>query len=219
MNGSIRNIVLAVAAMLMFGCCFIGFTVYSWVNGVHGTATDKETQLSGAYVSYQAVLDELIVGVREQVGLNFAAGDQVEDILRGALEGRYGEEGFTTDSALFLAVSEAYPDTDQLFDLWGDLQQYVQDGRARIRNTQTKLIDQAEAYRNWLERDLFRRWAVQMLGYPSRTLEARIGDTIYFGDEALARMLVPITSSDTREAFETGTFEGVEIPSRRSNDD
>lgn len=215
-NRRIPGCVLVFAAIAVIGCGIL-FAVYSYVNSVRAQGIQYEQTLTARFSANQATLDALVVGVREQVHIQGLAGEQLEQFIRSALEGRYGDDGFDTNSAMFLAVSEAYPDVNELAINWRLIQQYIADNRAVFRGVQEVLLDQIRAYDTWRNEDLLRSQVVRLLGFPSDNLRATVGDTQVTGEMALMVMRRLVLSGETRDAFSTGTYDGVfpTIPSGR----
>lgn len=214
MSNTVRSIgigCLVILAVLFCGGC----TLFNIYNGIRSQAINMETKLTARFSANQTTLDALVVGVKEQVNLQFLAGDQMDQILRDALQGRYGEDGFDTSSALFLAVQEAYPEAglQELVVNWGKIQNYIQDGRATFKNDQQVLIDQVRQYNNWREEDLIRKIVLGFVGVPTENLVAQVGNTKYTRQDALDVMSRLVLSGETQGAFQTGTYDGV-LPQR-----
>lgn len=73
------------------------------------------------------------------------------------------------------------------------------------------LLDEIVAYESWLDEGLWHSFVVRRAGFPSDRLEARIGDDVVTGREALERMKRIVVDADTKEDFHTGETGPLEL--------
>lgn len=208
-----KIILVAALSALLLGCCLL-FGAYTTVNNIWNEGLAQERQLTSQYLDNQNELSAYISGFYEMVGLAQAQSDVLDQILLDAVKGRYDEGGFAVDSPMFTAVVEAYPEAGaaELLSNWGKIQDYVRAGRERYKAKQSKLLDQLRVYDTWRQTGLIRRSIVQILGFPSQNLEARVGDLVLTGQMARVKMYQIVLTSEAIEAYETGVMEPLEVP-------
>lgn len=204
--------------LLTIGSCvvvslLVAFAVYSYVNGIRDEGIEREKMLSGQYLANQNYLSSYVSGFYEQAGALAMQSDTLNAILEDAVKGRYDEGGFAVDSPMFAAVVEAYPEAGvaQLMENWGRFQDYISAGRDGYRDKQDKLIDMLQRYDQWREKGLVKSAIIRALGYPSRNLEARIGDSIATGEVARNQMYHIVLTSKATEAYTTGEMEPLSL--------
>ena len=194
--------------------------VYSSFNGLYNAGVQQEQRLKAQYLDNQNYLSSYISGFYEQVGVARAATDALDTVLLDAVKGRYedgqGGGGYTVDSPFFNAIVEAYPEagTAELMRIWGKITDYVQAGREGYRNVQSKLLDMLRAYDTWRYSGLIQSKVVSILGFPSQRLEARFGSNVLTGQKALDKMYELVLDSKTKEAYDDGTLDPLEIPKK-----
>lgn len=188
--------------------------VYSSLNGINKAGVDKETALNAQYLDNQNELGSFISTFYEQLGIADRKSDKLDQILSDAVKGRY--EGETSaqpgQGQLFSAITEAYPDLTQNLSVYDRVLDTVSSGRAAYKNKQSKLLDMLRDYDRWRTRGIFHKQLVNMAGYPSDGLEARIGTKTVHGDAARDQMYLIVLPSQAAEAYQTGTLEPLTIP-------
>lgn len=189
--------------------------LFSTFISIRNTGIGLEEQLTAQYRSNQNELSRFVSGFYEQVDLAQTQGDVLNDIIAGAVTGRYGEDGFSADGAFFSAVFEAYPEasTERLLDNWGKIQDFVTSSRESFKNHQDKLLDMLRNYDTWRDTGIVRPFIAGSL-FPSSHLEARIGDDILTGKDAKTRMERIIVISEVNKAFEDGTMDPLKVPKK-----
>lgn len=197
---------LGIVAAVLFGI----LTLWGVVNGIRNEAVTRETQLSAQYQVNQNHLSAFISEFRESVGIADRKTEQLDRVLTDAVTGRYGDEGFSSNGALFSAITEAYPDLKGL-DIYDMIFDTIRAGRSDFKNQQDKLLDQLRSYDLWRKQGIIRSWALGNYA-PSNNLVARVGGTEVTGKAALAQMYRIVTTSDTTRAYNTGTMEPLTVP-------
>lgn len=205
--------VIALAALVCLGAFVLWF--YSAAMNVRGEGIRRETALSAQYPANQVYLSEYNSGFYEQFGLLKYKSDKLDEILENYAIGRSGEGGQSARAGFINAVVEAVPDisglniADRMFD-------YVQAKRQGYREYQEKLLDMLRSYDTWRSgEDSGLRWffANKFWDFPTDRLEARIGAQVWHGAEAREKMYLVVNTSTTREAYETGIMEPMQVPS------
>lgn len=202
---------LAVAgALVVIGA----LALFSLFNRVHKQGVAYETGLNAQYQANQNELSTFISNFYEQVGLAEAKSEKMDAILAGAVRGRYdgtGVEFGGTDGALFSAMVEAYPDLTGL-DIYDQVAATISAGREAYKNDQDKLLDMLRTYDTWRESGLLHRQVVKVVGFPSESLRAQVGDEAVTGQAALERMRIIVTTSQARDAYESGNLDPLTVP-------
>lgn len=187
-----------------------GLSFYGYVNSLRSEGIDHETVLSAQYQTNQNELSTYVVSIKEQVGIANIKSAKLDTILRHAVEGRYGEDGFKPNGAMFSAITEAYPDLTQNLSLFDEIAASVRSGRIAFKGKQDQLIDRARVYNRFLEDGLLQRFVVQnLLGHPTAALKARIGTNVVSGQAALDQIQVIVLTEGTAESFKSGTMAPV----------
>lgn len=180
-------------------------SMYGYVSSLKTDGVRLEQTMSATYADNQNQLSAYIVAFHEQLGLTrerTAAGDS---ILRNAIQGRYGSDGFKAQGSFFSAIMEAYPDLQSILGGYEKVQQHVAAGRENFRNRQSILRDQIRVYETWMNEGLIRPSIIRMLGFPSNTMVARIGgNAVATGPEALNQFHQLVLDDQSIESFATG---------------
>lgn len=201
-------IILGVVAAVVL----LAVGVYSFVNQTRTEGIVHEQELNAQYLDNQNYLSAYISGFYEKINLANVQSDAFNTILTQAVQGRYDEDGFSTDGAFFSAIAEAYPDLSSLMAAWNDIQTYVTAGREGYRNEQSKLLDMLRAYETWRQSGIVKSMLIRAMGFPSNGLKARIGDQIYFGQAALDKMYQIVLTGAVLDAYNSGTMDPLEVP-------
>lgn len=196
-----RTIYAAVAfVILILGSIVVGTTVM----GIYNTGVEYQTRLTAMYQSNQNELSTYVTSIYEQIGVANLKTAKMDTIITHAVQGRYGEDGFSADGAFFSAVSEAYPDLD--LSIYDEIRRSVEAGRTAFKVKQDMLLDvirSFDTYRQGMPRGL-----VAEFFFPNDNLQARIGgEVVAVGDAALSQMRVLVLNGEAVESFQTGTTE------------
>lgn len=192
------------------------FIIYGYANGIRNEGITRERQLGAQYLDNQNWLSAYISGFYEQAGVLRAQSDVLDQILLDAVKGRYDDGGFAVGSPMFAAIVEAYPEAGvaELMANWGKLQDYISAGREGYRNQQSKLLDMLRGYDTWRETGFVKSTVARVLGFPSNSLEARVGEMVLTGEFARQKMYQIVLTSEAIKAYETGTMEPLKVPSQ-----
>lgn len=196
-------VILLVVVGALVGAAAAG---YFYVSGLKTKAVEHEQGLSATYESNQNGLSAFISAYHEQVAIAQLKTAKADTIMMHAVMGRYGEDGFSADGALFSALKEAYPDVDFL-SIWDNLQTFIVAQRAAFKNQQDVLIERLRVYDTWRLAGFVRPWIIAKFS-PSEQLVARIGgQETETGAEALKLMRRLVLNQDAVDAFQTGRME------------
>jgi hypothetical protein len=194
---------LAILAVLLFA----GLSLYGYATSIQREGLSWETDLNETTrveVSERATYE---TGILEQTGLANLKSEKVNQVIRGALEGRFGEDGFKGGS-FAAAITEAYPDLKSL-DIYDKISPAIQAGREAIRNKQNLRIEKAQKYNFWRKEGLVRPKVLAWAGYPSENLTFKVGDRMYKAAEALEKMAEPISTANVNRSFESGVEQPI----------
>lgn len=180
-------------------------SLFGYYNSVRNEGIEKENALEAQYQVNQNELSTYVVSIQESLGVADKGSSKLQTVLAEAVKGRYdGKMQPGTGGAMFSAISEAYPDLTATTQAYAKVQDQVTSGRTAYKNQQNKLLDQIRAYENWSQQGAIKHIFVSMIGFPSPTLEARVGDTTYTGAEALRKMKQIVLTDDAITSYETG---------------
>lgn len=209
-----KNVVLIVVLVVVALAVFLVIGLFGYINGVRNEGLSMEFGLNAQYQDNQNYLSAFISGFYEQVGIAQAQGDVLQEILLETVKGRYDESGFGSDSLMFGAIVEAYPEAGvaELLANWGKIQDYIASQREGYRNEQSKLLDMLRTYDNWRKEGLIKHLVVQAIGFPTDNLVARIGDKKVSGPEALEKMYQIVLTQSALDAYESGTMDPLSVP-------
>ena len=180
-------------------------SIFGYINGTRAVGINKEAALSAQYSQNQSTLATYINQFDEELGVSDRAATRVNEILLNAVQGRYKNTSATPGSGgLFSAISEAYPDLTATTQSYAKVQDLVESGRNTFKDDQQMLLDRLRDYKAWRNNDLVRSAVVNMLGFPTDNLEARTGNQVLHGSDALEKMSRIITNAGSLQAYESG---------------
>jgi len=202
-----------IAAALL--ACVLGF--YGYYNGLNTERVDQETTLSASYQSNQLELDTYVKTIKEAVGIANVKSDKLDQILRDAVSGRYGDtkDGVRNGQggAFMSAIVEAYPDIKGQLDIYDRIVDKVFAGREGFKAQQNSLLADIAKYEAWTHTGLVQSFIIKnVVGCPTDLLEARVGTNVKHGRAALDQMKLVVTSGSTNDAFNSGKDDAIEIP-------
>lgn len=189
--------------------------IFSAAVGAKNDGIDKATALSAQYRDNQNYLSSYIAGFYEQTGVAKVKADKLNDILVEAVKGRYdGKMDPGTGGSLFSAITEAYPDLSGL-DVYDKIVDYVAGGRVGYRNKQSKLLDMIRDWESWSDKGFVHPMLVNSF-VPMDKFEARVGDKVYRGEEAIEKMKQIVLVGQATEAYESGEDQILTVPDDES---
>jgi len=194
---------LIVAAVVLF----IGISVIGTYTSVRNEGRSQELAMTAHWKNTQSRYGQFRLGMADKLAIAREKRDAINKILVDAVAGRYdkaNQPGTVDQQAVFSAIVEAYPDTKGL-DIFDGLLKDIQAGREAFAKDQETMADMVRSYNSWRTTGSFLHPTfVNWAGFPSPTLEARVGDKVYTGQEALDKMSKVIVGQDTGEIFDTG---------------
>lgn len=186
----------------------IGFAAYAvgTYTSIRNEGRRQELALTAEYKAVQVNYGQFRTSFYDQIGIAREKRDAMDKILVDAVSGRYDKPGSPQiDSGkLFSAVVEAYPDLKGQLDIYDKILVFVQQGREKFAQDQNKLQKMVQDYNEWRTTGSFLHPTFAGWLFPSNSLEARIGDKVYRGQEALDKMSSVIVGADTGEIFDSG---------------
>ena len=197
-------------AGVLAGLFLLVVTLFGVINGYNQHAVQMETQLSNQYLANQNELSKYVSQFYETVGVAKLKSDKMDQILLDAVKGRY--EGKTqANGEMFSAMVEAYPDLKGL-DIWDKIVDLIRSGRESYANKQDKLLDMLRAYDTWRNEHLVRKAVLGMMGVPTNSLVARVGDHRWTRAEALDKMYQIVLTSQAIDAYNSGKMDPLLPP-------
>lgn len=212
-----KKIIFAVIAVALLAA---GFGFYNKVNSLNTASVEYETGLNQHYQSDQLELDTYVKTIKESVGIANVKSDKLDQILRDAVSGRYGDTRDSLDGprngqggTFMSAIVEAYPDIKGQLDVYDRIVDKVFSGREAFKKKQDSLLADIREYDAWRNTGLIQSFIIKkVVGSPTDLLEARVGTSVKRGQAALDQMKLVVTSGATNDAFNTGKDEAIEIP-------
>ncbi len=195
-----KVLVVVVIVVVLLG---IGGQTASVYVDTRNTGRATELALVADYNGMIAHYGQNRMTVVDQLGISREKARRMNQILDAAVSGRYNKPGSTTavdNGKLFSAIAEAYPDLTGL-NVYDKILVFVQTARKNFGDDQAHLQTSIQNYKTWLTTGSLLHPMIAQWLFPSNTLEIKVGDQVYHGQEALDHMLKPIVGSDTNEIF------------------
>lgn len=187
------------------------------------TGPRLEQELNKIYLSCQNNLSQYKLAFYEQLNIAQYKSDALDRAIESALMGNFdsgqgtqgtgGQAPVIDRAELILYFQRNFPDLSGL-DIWDELIDFIQSGRAGFKNCQDQLIDAVGSYDLWRTQGVLHPFVVQLAGFPSQNLRAAIGSDVVYGLEALERMRRIVLSRDALDAYETGIDTPAGLPTR-----
>ncbi len=194
---------LIVAAVLLFGTV----SVIGTYTSVRNDGRSQELSMTAHWKNTQSRYGQFRMGMADKLAIAREKRDAINKILVDAVSGRYdkqGQSGTVDQQAVFSAIVEKYPDLKGL-DIFDQLITDIQAGREAFAKDQETMADMVRSYNSWRTTGSFLHPTfVDWAGFPSDVLEARVGDKLYKGQDALDKMSTVIMGQGTGEIFDTG---------------
>lgn len=155
------KIILGLVASVMLFFFSVGiYLVMSYISA-YNYANAKENEIVAQYSQNQNMLSRLTNTISGLVEVSDLAKEQIKEVTKAALEGRYGANG---NKAVVIAVQEAYPGTLDSA-MYNKIMTAVESNRIAFAEEQKKLIAIKQGYDT--ERGSFIRGKfIALAGYP-----------------------------------------------------
>jgi hypothetical protein len=176
------------AAVIIALGAVVAVPVVSYVNA-YNLGNRIENQIVAQNEKNQNTLSALSTKVMEAAQVPEMAKNDLKEVIKTAMEGRYGND----KTLLFKSVTEAYPGTLDA-SLYAKLQNLIEAGRNDFKNDQDMLIDKTRVYKTELGTLWTGTW-LGFAGYPKINLD----------DYKI------VISDHTAEAFKTKRDNGVKL--------
>jgi hypothetical protein len=210
-----KKLIITLAIVAAVALAGLGF--YNKVNALNTESVSQETALNQHYQSDQLELDTYVKTIKESVGIANVKSDKIDQILRDAVSGRYGDtkDGLRNGQGgtFMSAIVEAYPDIKGQLDIYDRIVDKVFAGREGFKAKQNSMLAAIAKYDAWRNTGLVQSFIIKnVIGSPTDLLEARVGTNVKHGREALDQMKLVVTSGATNDAFNSGKEDAIEIP-------
>jgi hypothetical protein len=183
-----NKIKILLGAVLSF-VLVIGFLFLSYTSA-YDLGNRYERGLDASVANSQAVLSNTIQIIMESAKVPAMARDDLKDVIKEGLQGRYGETG---SKSLVQAITENYPGQLDM-SLYTRIQDQIETQRMNFTSAQQIVIDRKRSY----ETDLGSFWTgfwLNKAGYPKIDLSQNKYN--------------PIINVQTGESFNTGIDTGI----------
>ena len=207
--------ICGIVAAGLFAVLIVGaIWAYTYANSLNHDAVGQETTLSAQFSDNQVDLSDYERTWTEGWATSDGQKEAAKEILKAAFEGT-NNPGGNQQQVLVNMIRQANPYPEKTTEQQAQLIQKLYDDVAQHRttwsNSQKKIRDQARAFEDWLNQDMFRKIVLKkFMGLPDNNLKAQINGNIYYGQEALAKMEALVTTGDTQKSYETGTSNGFQ---------
>ncbi|MBX9940958.1 MAG: hypothetical protein K2Y32_16980 [Candidatus Obscuribacterales bacterium] len=214
---------LIITGAIIAAIVAVGFSLYGFFNSLNSQRVQYETNLTASYQKNQTELDTYVKQIKEAVGIANLKSDKLDQVLRNAVSGRYGDNKDAAGNrqgqggAFFSAIVEAYPDIRGQLDLYDRIAERVFSGREAFKQKQNALLSEVQAYEVWMNDGLVQSIMIKkVIGAPTDLLQARIGTKVLRGQAALDQIRLVVTSKGTNEAFESGQEEAIDFGGKKN---
>lgn len=174
------GIVIAVVALLFGG---VGGTLFLMYQSLHDGAIVSEATIQQKDEESQNVLSRVNVSIANLVGNATAYSEEVKEVIKAAVEGRYGDKG---SQAVFQMIQEQNPEVKTV--LREKLADVITGGQKEFEIAQTRKIEVCTAYRKELGY-LVKGTMLRIAGFPKLIMD---------------KSCQVVTGAKTRDAFNTG---------------
>lgn len=174
--------------------------------GVTNDGNKKQQDLIAHYYRTTNVLSDCLVKTKSAVGVAEANTKALDEVLVGAIRGRYEEPTSAqpgSGNPLFSAIVEAYPNLEGLNDRFQDVLTVITGCRSNFRDSQEELQRQVSLFNQWRTGS----WTVRTFGgsdYPNDELEIKVEGKPVTGAAALAQMRELVVVEEAQEGRDTG---------------
>ena len=213
---------LIITGVIIAAIAAVGFSLYGFFNSLNSQRVQYETSLTASYQKNQTELDTYVKQIKEAVGIANLKSDKLDQVLRNAVSGRYGDSNAVGNrqgqgGAFFSAIVEAYPDIRGQLDLYDRIAERVFSGREAFKQKQNALLGEVQAYEVWMNDGLVQSIMIKrVIGAPTDLLQARIGTKVLRGQAALDQIRLVVTSKGTNESFESGQEEAIDFGGKKN---
>jgi len=146
--------VVVVVLVLGAASCFLT------IMGVSNSCISQENGIDYQYDTNKSALAGYANRILDMVQVPKMAKDQILEITKAAIQGRYGEKGA---QAVFVAIREQNPTVDA--SLYRTLMQSMEAGRTSFDADQKQLLDKCRAYKTYYQQ-FPNSLVAGMMGYP-----------------------------------------------------
>lgn len=197
-------VISAVIALVIIVCAVSAITTYT---GIRNEGRSQELAMTAHFNNMQTRYGQFRIGMRDKLNIAREKAAAIDKIVIDAVSGRYdkaNQGGVVDREAVLSAIVEAYPDLKGL-DIFDQLILDIQAGREAFARDQEHMQDMVRSYNTWRTTGGFLHPTfVEWAGFPSDQLQARVGDKLLTGEEALEKMSAIIVGKDTDEIFDSG---------------
>lgn len=143
----------------------IGGAVFLGYQSMHDQAVTTENQIKKLNTDSEVALSTMTIKIQDAVGLNKTYTDSLKEVVRAAVEGRYGKDG---SKATMQWIQEQNPTVDS--KMFMKVHDIIDGGNTEFQisqNRKTELCTSYETTRDTLVKGFFLRLA----GFPKKDVE------------------------------------------------
>lgn len=194
-KGSASIIILGFAAMFAL-FLFMGLGSILYAINKKDSFMVTENNIRSSYADYQNVHSNYVLKIQEMAQVPQMAKGHLAEIIREAIQGRYGDEG---SKAVFQFIQEQNPTIDPA--LYTNIQKEIAGGRSDFKAAGTRVIDNKRVAYNQLDQTVSGFVLKDIFSLPTIKIGYRDGPDDY----------KVVISESTSETFKTGIDKGVNI--------
>lgn len=203
-----KGLIILISVTVALGLTVL--SIYGYINSTRNSAIEYQGGVKARYSDAQNELSSMTSKIVEQARVATEKKGALKEVVKAAMEGRYGDKGFGQGSALFVAMHESDLGLGNNLQIYDDLSRSISAGREAYKNKQSSVIDYATVAKIWFRQGLIRSSLVRSMGYPDDTLTAMQGTTKLTGWAALEYISTPIINEATTQAYTTGKMEPID---------
>lgn len=202
-------IVGGIVGVVLFVCCGAGIAALQ-IPGNTSTGNDKEATLSSVYSDGANYFSSCIVQTNQAANVATANADAFDKVIKDAMggTGEAGQFNLSTPSGqagFFPLLVKAYPAMEGQTDLYKKVLDVMVSCQTEFSKKQSNILDRVRDFNKW--RTNF--WTSKLGGgsFPNENLYIGVsGVPRSTGMAALTTMESPIVTSDTANAYKSGTY-------------
>lgn len=166
-----------------------GVSLFMMYQSLHDMAIETENQIELLNKQSENVLSTTTIKVQDATGIAGIYIDGLKDVVKGAMEGRYGKDG---SRATFQWIQEQNP-TGMPETMFLKVQNIVDGGGSEFKISQDRKMEYCKPYQDKLGY-LVQGWLLKQAGFPKKDI---------------AKLCQVVSDVASRDAFEKGVRKGA----------
>lgn len=178
-----KTVAIVLGVILLLGGVGAG-TLFLAYQSLHDEAIETENQIDLLNKQSENVLSTTTIKIQEATGIAGVYIDGLKDVVKGAMEGRYGKDG---SRATFQWIQEQNP-TGMPETMFLKVQNIIDGGGSEFKISQDRKMEYCKPYQDKLGY-LVRGTLLKLAGFPKKDI---------------AKLCQVVSDKASREAFDTG---------------